>query len=109
MKVLIQTFGCQMNKLDSELVQGELVQAGYHPVESEDEADVILFNTCSVRRHAEERVYSRLGNLKRLKSRKPGLIIGVMGCMAQREKENILKRIPFVNIVCGPHRCSSYL
>ena len=73
-KVLIHTFGCQMNKLDSELVWGELLRTGYTQVNSEDEADVILFNTCSVRRHAEERVYSRLSNLKGLKTRRPSLV-----------------------------------
>ncbi|MFH1231752.1 MAG: radical SAM protein, partial [Planctomycetota bacterium] len=107
--VFIQTFGCQMNKLDSELISGSLVQAGYQLAESESEADVILVNTCSVRQHAEERVYSRVSNLKKLKEKKPGLIIGIIGCMAQKDKEQIFKRLPHVSLVCGPHRYKSII
>jgi tRNA-2-methylthio-N6-dimethylallyladenosine synthase len=106
-KVFIQTFGCQMNKLDSELITGALLQAGYQIAESESEANIILVNTCSVREHAEERVYSRVANLKPLKAKKPGLVIGIIGCMAQKDKEQIFKRLPHVSLVCGPHRYKS--
>jgi tRNA-2-methylthio-N6-dimethylallyladenosine synthase len=100
-KFFIHTFGCQMNKLDSELVAGSLVQAGFEPAATEEQADFILFNTCSVRQHAEDRVYSRIGALKRRKKRNPDLIIGVLGCMAQKEKERILRRFPYVDLVVG--------
>ena len=105
--VLIQTFGCQMNKLDSELISGSFIDAGYKLVDTEAKADVILVNTCSVREHAEERVYSRMMNLKPLKAKKPGLVIGIIGCMAQKDKEGIFKRLPHVSLVCGPHRYKS--
>ncbi|MDR4505905.1 MAG: tRNA (N6-isopentenyl adenosine(37)-C2)-methylthiotransferase MiaB [Candidatus Scalindua sp.] len=100
-KVLIKTFGCQMNKLDSELVFGSLIREGYTLVTDEESADVILFNTCSVRQKAEDKVYSQLGRLRKWKEERPGLVIGVMGCMAQNEGENILKRMPHVNLICG--------
>lgn len=103
-KVFIQTFGCQMNKLDSELVLGNLVGAGCEATEDESEADVILFNTCSVRQHAEDRVYSRLGALKSLKQKRPGLIVGVLGCMAQKEGRALAGRFGVVDLVCGPNR-----
>ncbi len=101
MKVLVYTFGCQMNKLDSELVLSALRGAGYTVTDRLEEADVVLFNTCSVREHAEERVYSRLGALKRLKQNKPELLIGVLGCMAQKDGAEILRRAPHVDLVCG--------
>jgi len=96
-----------MNKLDSELISGSLIDAGYTLVDSEAKADVILVNTCSVREHAEERVYSRVANLKPLKVKKAGLVIGIIGCMAQKDKEQIFKRLPHVSLVCGPHRYKS--
>ena len=100
--VYIRTFGCQMNKLDSELVLGMLIRDGYGVAPGPEEADLILFNTCSVRKHAEDKVYSHLGRLKFRKRRNPDLIIGVVGCMAQREKERIFRRAPHVDLVCGP-------
>ncbi len=99
--VFIQAFGCQMNKLDAELALSALRRAGYEEASSPKEADVILYNTCSVRAHAEERVYSNLGNLKSLKRHKPHLVIGVLGCMAQKDREKILERLPHVGLVCG--------
>ena len=99
--VHVVTFGCQMNKYDSLLVEGRFVAHGYRLVGEMAEADVVLFNTCSVREHAEERVYSWLGELKRAKERRPDLIIGVMGCMAQRAEEEIFGRAAHVDIVCG--------
>jgi len=102
LKVQIETFGCQMNKLDSETAAERLLAAGFAIADGAEEADVILFNTCSVREHAEERVYSRVGALKRQKQRRHDLTIGVMGCMAQKDGEKVFRRAPFVDIVCGP-------
>ena len=99
----VVTFGCQMNKLDSETVAGQLLDAGCTPADSIDDADLILINTCSVRQHAEDKVWSLLGTLRRRKQEHPGLIITVIGCMAQREQEAIFARMPHVDIVCGPH------
>jgi tRNA-2-methylthio-N6-dimethylallyladenosine synthase len=98
----LETFGCQMNVLDSELVLGQLRAQGYEPVDDRDDADVILFNTCSVREHAEQKVWSRLGELRGRKSTDPGLIIGVIGCMAERDGANIFQRFPHVDLLCGP-------
>ncbi len=99
--VFFETFGCQMNKLDAELSLGLLQEDGYRMVDTVDEADVILFNTCSVRQHAEDKVYSHLGALKTLKKRHPDVIVGVLGCMAQKDGEAIFKRSPHVDLVCG--------
>ena len=99
--VFFETFGCQMNKLDAELSLGLLQEEGYKMVDKVDEADVILFNTCSVRQHAEDKVYSHLGALKTLKKRHPEVIVGVLGCMAQKDGEAIFKRMPHVDLVCG--------
>ena len=99
--VFVQAYGCQMNKLDAELVLSALAEAGYEQTEDEMAADAILFCTCSVRRHAEERVFSNVGALKHLKRRRPETVIGVLGCMAQRDPKEILNRLPHVDIVCG--------
>ncbi|MHB1036009.1 MAG: tRNA (N6-isopentenyl adenosine(37)-C2)-methylthiotransferase MiaB [Pirellulales bacterium] len=100
--LFIETVGCQMNLLDSELVVASLRRAGYELVDSPREADAILFNTCSVRQHAEDKVYSALGRLKNAKDRFPHKIIGVFGCMAQREQARIFQRAPYVDLVVGP-------
>ncbi len=101
LRVYIKTYGCQMNKLDSELSIGSLVKRGYSFAEDERDADVILLNTCSVRDKAEHKVYSQLGSLRDQKEKNPGLILGVLGCMAQNEGDRIFKRMPHVNLVCG--------
>ena len=101
-RVHFETFGCQMNKLDSETAAEGLLRAGFEFADGVDDADVVLFNTCSVRGHAEERVYSRIGALKCAKQRRPQLVIGVMGCMAQKDGPLIFRRAPLVDIVCGP-------
>ena len=98
----IHTVGCQMNVLDSELVAGSLLQAGYERAENAKAADVILFNTCSVRQHAEDKVYSALGRLKHVKEHHPHKIIGVLGCMAQKDRALIFKRAAHVDLVVGP-------
>ncbi len=100
-KIYIQTFGCQMNKLDSELILGQLTSLGYEQAQSPDQADVLLFNTCSVREHAEQRVYSRVGSLKARKNTNPRLLIGIIGCMAQKDARHVLNRLPHVDLVCG--------
>jgi len=100
-KVCVVTFGCQMNKLDSELIEQGLERAGHEIVTTEAGAEAVLFNTCSVRQHAEEKVYSRLGQLKRRKAAEADFILGVVGCMAQREGRKIFDRAPHVDLVCG--------
>lgn len=106
-KLYIETVGCQMNVLDSELVVGSLRREGYSLTESPTEADVILFNTCSVREHAEHKIYSALGRLIGHKRSNPEKVIGVLGCMAQKDKELVLERAPHVDIVCGPGQLST--
>jgi tRNA-2-methylthio-N6-dimethylallyladenosine synthase len=101
-RVYIQTVGCQMNVLDSELVAADLMQAGHELVHSLREADTVLFNTCSVRQHAEDKIYSALGRLKPLKQKRPEMIIGVLGCMAQKDQAKIFRRAPHVDLVVGP-------
>ena len=100
-KVHIKSFGCQMNKLDTALVGSSLKQAGFVLAESVKEANVVLINTCSVREHAEQRVLSHLGHLKHIKESRPDLVVGVIGCMAQRLGKKLLEH-EAVNIVCGP-------
>lgn len=100
----VVTFGCQMNKYDSLFVEGRFTERGYRLTENLDQADVVLFNTCSVREHAEERVYSWLGELRRAKERRPDLVIGVMGCLAQRAEDEVFRRAGHVDIVCGTRR-----
>jgi len=101
MKVLLQTYGCQMNKLDTALVSSALQQTGFSLTESVKDADAVLLNTCSVREHAEQRVLSHLGHLKHIKKSRPELVVGVIGCMAQRLGDKLLEH-EAVNIVCGP-------
>ena len=96
----IETYGCQMNVADSELMAGVLQREGLSAVGTPDEAQVILVNTCAVRDHAEQRVFGRVGELKRHKQ--PGAVLGVVGCMAQRLGERLLKRAPHVDFVVGP-------
>jgi tRNA-2-methylthio-N6-dimethylallyladenosine synthase len=98
----MDTVGCQMNVLDSELVIAKLRAQGYELTHDPLDADTILFNTCSVRQHAEDKIYSALGRIKKLKQRRPNVAIGVLGCMAQKDQDEILKRAPFVDIVVGP-------
>ena len=102
LRCYIQTVGCQMNVLDSELVAAQLLQLGYELVDSPAQADTILLNTCSVRQHAEDKIYSALGRLKQLKAERPETIIGVLGCMAQKDQHQIFQRAPHVDLVVGP-------
>ncbi|MCC6284617.1 MAG: MiaB/RimO family radical SAM methylthiotransferase [Phycisphaerales bacterium] len=101
-RIYLETFGCQMNELDSQLVQGALSARGYSFTPDSDAADVILYNTCSVREQAEQKVWSRLGELKRAKDARPALVVGVLGCLAERDGADLIRRMPVVDILCGP-------
>lgn len=98
----IETFGCQMNVADSELVEGLLQKEGYQPIANINSADAVFVNTCAIREHAEEKVHSQLGRYNLIKKQKPDMIIGVLGCMAQNLKDDILESRPYVDIVLGP-------
>src|ERR1700691_6215461 len=95
----LETFGCQMNVHDSEKVMGTLVHEGYRQVETVEQADLILYNTCSIRDKAEQKVFNRLNDSK--KYEKQGKKFGVLGCVAQQEGEKIFERAPWVSLVCG--------
>jgi len=101
-RVNIQTFGCQMNEYDSELVGSILGGNGYSLTPDEADADVILFNTCAIRETAHMRIYARLGALVAQKQARDGLTVGVLGCMAQNLKEDLLLKFPAVDFICGP-------
>ncbi|MGB6009446.1 tRNA (N6-isopentenyl adenosine(37)-C2)-methylthiotransferase MiaB [Castellaniella sp.] len=102
-KLFIRTFGCQMNEYDSEKMVDILRAAkGVELTDTPDDADIILFNTCSVREKAQEKVFSDLGRVQHLKQAKPGLVIGVGGCVASQEGEAIVRRAPYVDVVFGP-------
>src|SRR5277367_929507 len=95
----LETFGCQMNVHDSEKVVGTLLQEGYRQVETVEEADLVLYNTCSIRDKAEQKVFNRLSDYKKYK--KQGKTFGVLGCVAQQEGEKIFERAPYVSLVAG--------
>ena len=101
-KFVLETYGCQMNVADSELVEGILTNLGLEKTANYDEADAIFLNTCAIRENAETKVHSKLGNLHKIKLNKPHLIIGVLGCMAQNLKDDLLKNKPYVDIILGP-------
>ena len=103
-RYLVETWGCQMNVHDSEKMAGLLASQGYMPASTEAEADLILLNTCSVREKAAQKVFDRLGRLRRLKRANPDLVIGVCGCVAQQEGAAIFRRAPWVDIVMGPRQ-----
>lgn len=100
--VYLETFGCQMNELDSELVAGRLRELGYAFSQDPAAADVVLYNTCSVREAAEQKVWSRLGDLKQRKHAEPNLVVGVLGCMAERDGAALMDRMPVVDLMVGP-------
>ncbi|MBX3355456.1 MAG: MiaB/RimO family radical SAM methylthiotransferase [Phycisphaeraceae bacterium] len=100
--VFLETFGCQMNELDSELVRSHLRALGHSFVDDWQTAEVVLFNTCSVREHAEHKAYSRLGIIGQRKKRGEQVILGVLGCMAERDGPDMLRRYPQVDLLCGP-------
>ena len=98
----IETFGCQMNVADSELVAGMLQQCGYSETHDMTQADIIFMNTCAIREKAEETVHHRLDSIQHLKKRKPEMIFGVLGCMAQNLKNDLLESKPYVDVILGP-------
>ena len=102
MKILIETYGCQMNTADSELIQGILSAAGFGIAHTLEEADVIILNTCAVREKAEARILGRLTNMLPLKRIKPDLMVGVVGCMAKHLGQELINKIPYVDFVAGP-------
>lgn len=101
-RVYIETYGCQMNIADTELLIGLLKPHGYEPTQQADQADVILLNTCAIREHAEERVLKRLSELVRHKTKRHGVLLGLTGCMAQHHRERLLDKAPFLDLVLGP-------
>ena len=105
----IETYGCQMNVSDSELISGILSKNGFEKTMNINNADIILVNTCAIREHAEDKVHSRLGFYNKIKEKRPSTIIGILGCMAQNLKENILESKPYVDIVLGPDSYRSLL
>ena len=104
-KFYLKTMGCQMNAHDSEVITGILLSLGYQETDSVEDAELILYNTCSVRENPERKVYGQISRFKALKEQKPGLIIGICGCMTQQkdEQEAILKKLPHVDLIFGTH------
>jgi tRNA-2-methylthio-N6-dimethylallyladenosine synthase len=100
--VYIETYGCQMNLADTELLFGHLRQHGYRRTDTPADADVLLINTCAIREHAEERVLGRLGDLVRYKARRPDVQLGIAGCMAQHLRDQLTTQVPFVDFIVGP-------
>jgi tRNA-2-methylthio-N6-dimethylallyladenosine synthase len=103
-RFFIETWGCQMNELDSQRMAGQLMQQGILPTHKPEEADIILLNSCSVREKAEQKVYSRLGEYRQLKRGRGELLIGLCGCVAQQEGRRALERVPDLDFVLGPAR-----
>ena len=101
-KLFVETYGCQMNVGDTEIVVSIMQDEGYIYTETITEADIILINTCSIRDNAEQRIWGRLTEMRRLRKQKPSLIIGIIGCMAERLKEQLLEGELAVDIVAGP-------
>ena len=103
----IETFGCQMNVHDSETIAGVLSAVGWEPARDAQDADLVLLNTCSVRKKPHDKVYSRLGELRRLRQRRPGMLVGVCGCMAQIVPDDLRKRAPYVDLIVGTREYAS--
>jgi len=106
-KVFIKTYGCQMNVNDSEYIIGQLIKLGYEPTEDIFTSHLILLNTCCVRAKVEQKVFSLLGKIKEIKESNPDIILGVCGCMAKKEKENIFKRAPYVDFIFSPSQINN--
>jgi tRNA-2-methylthio-N6-dimethylallyladenosine synthase len=100
--VYLETYGCQMNIADSELITGILRRAGYASAARPEDAEVVLLNTCAIREHAEERVLSRLSTLAKLKHKRPALRLGLLGCMAQHNRAHLIEKAPYLDLVAGP-------
>ncbi len=100
-KVYIRTYGCQMNEYDSEIMAGLLNNSGYHLTDNLEEAKIIILNTCYVREKVKHRIYSRLGELRKLKGKKPDLVLGLCGCLIQKDPEDVLRRAPYLDFILG--------
>ena len=103
----VRTYGCQMNVHDSERLSGLLEEAGYSRPADGEQADVVVFNTCAVRENADNRLYGNLGHLAPVKAAHPGMQIAVGGCMAQKDRGEVLRRAPWVDVVFGTHNIGS--
>ena len=103
-KLYIKTYGCQMNERDSEQVARMFVQKGYTMTDREDEADVILFNSCSIREQAEQKALGKMGLLAKQQRHRPHVVYGMMGCMAQSKKEELFKELPRLDLVVGTQK-----
>ena len=103
----VVTYGCQMNVHDSERLTGLLEGAGYAPAHEGQQADVVVFNTCAVRENADNKLYGNLGHLRPTKNANPGMQIAVGGCLAQKDRETIVRRAPWVDVVFGTHNLGS--
>src|SRR5215471_21195047 len=101
-RVFVETYGCQMNVADSDLIGSVLADAGYTTAGRADEADVIVVNTCAVREKAEERVIARASELAAVKRRRPGTVLAIVGCMAEHLKDGLAERAPAVDVIAGP-------
>jgi tRNA-2-methylthio-N6-dimethylallyladenosine synthase len=101
-RIYIETYGCQMNLADTEIVLGILNSKGYSVTREANDADVVLLNTCSIRENAEQRIYGRLGRFKNLKESNPGLVVGILGCMAERLRKDLVEKKSIVDLVVGP-------
>lgn len=106
-KLFIKTFGCQMNVNDSEYIIGQLEQLGYSTTEDIFKSNLILLNTCCVRAKVEQKIYSLIGKIKKIKENNPNVILGICGCMAQKEKENIFERSPYVDFIFSPSQVNN--
>lgn len=101
-KIYIETYGCQMNLADTEIVQGVLKKNGYELTDTAENADIVLINTCAIREHAEERIYGRLGAFRSIKKHKPNLVVGILGCMAERLRSKLIEEEKIVDLIVGP-------
>src|SRR5436305_12290903 len=111
-KFFIKTYGCQMNERDSEQVAHSLIARGYERADSEQEADVVLLNTCSVRDMADQKALGKMGMLGQMANERPHMVFGFLGCMAQARGESLLKNLPHVDLVVGTqkfHRVADYV
>lgn len=110
MNYLIKTYGCQMNVHESEKLAGILEKMGYSPCEKEEDADLVLFNTCAIRESAEQKIFAHIGELKKLKAKNKNMIIAICGCMSQQKTypETIMKKFPYVDIIFGTHNIADF-
>ncbi len=106
-KLFVKTYGCQMNVNDSEYIVGQLIKLGYSTTEDIFKSNLILLNTCCVRAKVEQKIYSLIGKIKKIKENNPNVILGICGCMAQKEKENIFERAPYVDFIFSPSQVNN--